>query len=97
MKTAASAILLVLLAATAFAHAGHAHTYMGVVTMLHDDQSFMMKSSDGQDVTITTSAATTYAHADGTAAARADLAAGMRVVVKMNVDGKTAASVKMAK
>ncbi len=89
--------LLLLLAASAFAHAGHVHTYMGTVTMLHDDQSFMMKTTDGKDITIQTSPATTYAHADGTAATRADLAAGVRVVVKMALDGKTAASVTMAK
>ena len=93
----ALSLLLPLLAATAFAHAGHVHSYMGVVTMLHDDHSFMIKTSEGTDLTVQTTDATTYAHADGSAATRADLTAGMRVVVKMSLDGKTAASVKMAK
>jgi hypothetical protein len=97
MKTSATALLLILLAATAFAHAGHVHTYMGTVTMLHDDQRFMMKTTDGKDLTIQTAASTTYAHADGSAATRAELAEGVRVVVKMALDGKTASSVKMGK
>src|SRR2546423_5505888 len=97
MKASASAFLLVLLAASAFAHAGHVHTYMGVVSALHGDGSFTMSTMDGRDLAVQTAPATTYEHADGTVAKRADLSAGMRVVVKMAVDGKTAASVKMAR
>jgi hypothetical protein len=96
MKTTLTALALILVASIALAHAGHAHTYMGLVTALNDDQSFTIKTNDGKDVTVKTAATTTYARADGTAAARADLALGMRVVVKMTTDGKTAASVKMA-
>lgn len=95
MKTTLTTLALILIAAAAFAHAGHAHTYMGVVTALNDDQSFTIKTNDGNEVEVKTAAATTYAHADGTATTRADLARGMRVVVKMSADGKTAASVKM--
>ena len=91
MKKTLAALALLLLAATAFAHAGHAHTYMGTVTMLHDDGSFMIKTTDGKDVTILTSPATTWDPA------RSDLAVGKRVVVKMTPDGKTASSVKMGK
>jgi len=97
MKTTFAILALLLVAAGAFAHAGHVHTYMGTVSMLHDDGSFMMKTTDGKDITVATSATTAYLHADGTAATRADLATGMRVVVKLTLDGKTAASVKMAK
>ena len=86
-----AALAVFLLAAAAFAHAGHVHTYMGTVTMLHDDGSFMIKTTDGKDVTILTSSATTFDPA------RTDLAVGKRVVVKMTLDGKTAASVKMGK
>src|SRR6266850_7147145 len=92
MKKTLAVLALLLLAAAAFAHAGHAHTYMGTVSMLHDDGSFMIKTTDGKDVAIATSSATTYAHADGSAATRADLSGGMRVVVKMTLDGKTASS-----
>lgn len=86
-----AALAVFLLAAAAFAHAGHAHTYMGTVSMLHDDGSFMIETTDGKDVTIATSPATTYDPA------RADLAVGKRVVVKMTLDGKTASSVKMSR
>ena|SRR5205809_112985 len=95
-KSLTALVLLLLLAATAFAHAGHAHTYMGMVTAVEADQ-LAMKTTDGKKLTVPTSPATTYAHADGSAATRAELAAGMRVVVKLALDGKTAASVKMAK
>ena len=95
-KALAVTIVLLLTAAGAFAHVGHAHTYMGTVTMLHSAQEFMMKTKDGKDVTIGTSAQTTWLHANGDPAKAGDLAVGSRVVVKMNADGKTAASVKMS-
>jgi hypothetical protein len=91
MRQTIAVLALLLIAAAALAHAGHAHTYMGTVTMLHDDGSFMMKTTDGKDVTIATSSQTTYDPA------RASLAVGKRVVVKMTLDGKTAASVKLGK
>ena len=97
MKQPLAALAFLLVAAAAFAHAGHVHTYMGTVSMVHDDGSFMMKTTDGKDIAVATSAATAYLRADGTTATRADLATGMRVVVKLTLDGKTAASVKMAK
>jgi hypothetical protein len=96
MKKALAISLFLLLAVTnAFAHAGHIHTYMGSVTMLHGD-SFMMKTTDGKDLTIQTSPKTTWLHADNQAAKASDLTAGQRVVVKMMMDGKTADSVKMS-
>jgi hypothetical protein len=96
MKKAFAISLFLLLAITsAFAHAGHIHTYMGSVTMLHGD-SFMMKTTDGKDLTIQTSPKTTWLHADNQAAKASDLTAGQRVVVKMMMDGKTADSVKMS-
>ena len=67
------------------------------VSMVHGDASFMMKTTDGKDIAVATNASTAYFHADGTTATRADLATGMRVVVKLTLDGKTAASVKMSK
>ena len=95
-KALAVSILLLLAVTSAFAHAGHAHTYMGSVTMLHSDTQFMMKTTDGKDLTIDTTPKTTWLHADGDAAKKSELVVGSRVVVKMNVDGKTAASVKMS-
>ena len=95
-KAIAVSIVLLLTAAAAFAHGGHAHTYMGTVTMLHGGGEFMMKTKEGTDVTIRTSAQTTWLHANGDPAKGDDLAVGSRVVVKMNADGKTAATVKMS-
>lgn len=89
-------IFLVLLSATAFAHAGHVHTYMGTVTMLHGDNNFMMKTSAGKEISVQTTEKTTFLHADNRRATKSELAVGMRVVVKMSTDGKTAASVKMS-
>lgn len=89
-------LLLAALTTPIFAHAGHAHSYMGTVTMLHGDHAFMIKTVDGKELTIQTSPATTWADAAGHAVKPDALAVGERVVVKMNVDGKTAASVKMA-
>lgn len=94
--------LLVLLfffatATTAFAHAGHVHTYMGTVTAVRGSSAFTMKTTNGRDVTVQTSPTTKWQRADGGAANPADLAAGKRVVVKMMLDDKTAASVKMAR
>jgi hypothetical protein len=95
-KLFATSLLLLVVATGAFAHAGHAHTYMGSVTMLHSDTEFMMKTTDGKDLTIETTPNTKWLHSDGHAAKRSELAIGSRVVVKMNTDGKTAASVKMS-
>ena len=97
MKKTLAILALFLFAAAALAHAGHVHTYMGTVSMVHDDGSFMMTTKEGTSLTVATAAATTWTHADGTTAKRADLAEGMRVVVKMALDGKTAASVKMSR
>jgi tryptophanyl-tRNA synthetase len=85
-----------LLATSGFAHAGHVHTYMGTVTKLHGDNAFMIKTTDGKDLTVNTSPTTKFLHSDNHAANRSELAVGNRVVVKMNRDGKTAASVKMS-
>ena len=87
--------VLALIATSAFAHAGHAHTYMGTVTMLHGADAFMIKTTDGKDVTITTSPKTRYLHADDQPGNRSEIVVGSRVVVKMNTDGKTADSVKI--
>ena len=95
-KLAAISLVLLLTVTSAFAHAGHTHTYMGSVTMLHGDDAFMMKTTEGKDLTVQTSKATSWLRADGHAAKRSDLAVGARVVVKMSVDGKTAASVKLS-
>ena len=95
-KLVAVSLFLLLAATSAFAHAGHIHTYMGSVTMLHGDSAFMMKTTDGKDLTIQTSPKTTWLDADDHGAKKSELAVGQRVVVKMTPDGKTADTVKMS-
>ena len=89
-------LFLLLVAGAAFAHAGHVHTYMGTVTMLHGKTMFMMKTTDGKELTVATDSKTAWQHADGHAARQSELAVGSRVVVKMSVDDKTAASIKLS-
>ena len=95
-KLVAVSLFLLLATTSAFAHAGEIHTYMGSVTMVHSDTEFMMKTTAGKDVTVQTTPTTAWLHADDHAAKRSELAVGSPVVVKMNKDGKTAASVKLS-
>jgi hypothetical protein len=88
--------LLVIVALNAFGHAGEVHKYMGTVTALHDDGSFVLKKTDGATMNVEVSKATVYQHADGRMAKGAELGAGMRVVVTISTDGKTATLVKFA-
>jgi hypothetical protein len=88
--------LLLLVALTAFGHAGEVHTYMGTVTTLHDDGSFKLKKTDARTMHVLVSDKTAYLHANGKAAARADLTAGKRVVATISKDGKTASTIKIA-
>ena len=81
---------------SAFAHAGHIHMYMGTVTMLHGEHAFMMKTTDGKNLTIETIKKTQWTHADGHVARSTELTVGDRVVVTMMTDDKTATSVKMS-
>ncbi len=93
---AVSLLLLFAMATLAFGHAGETHSYMGTVTTLHDDGSFMLKKTDGKSIRVLVSKETTYLRANGQAATAAELKPGTRIVVKISTDGKTAMSVKMA-
>ena len=88
--------LLLVVALNAFAHAGEVHTYMGTVAATHDGGSFTLKKTDGNTMQVEVSDATAYLHADGSAASRAELAGGKRVVVTMSKDGKTATTIRLA-
>ena len=79
-----------------FGHAGEVHTYMGTVTTLQKDGSFVIKMTDGKDFHVHVARTTAYLRADGKAATATDLKAGSRVVVKIAKDGKTALSVRIA-
>lgn len=94
-KRMAVSMLVMFVAAAAFAHAGHLHTYMGTVVERHKNGEFVMKTTDAKTLTVVTTSTTAWRHADGTPAKPAELKAGERVVVVMGKDGKTAASVKV--
>jgi len=87
---------LLLAALNAFGHAGEVHTYMGTVTTVHDDGSFMIKKTDGKTFHVDVADTTKYLHADGHVAKPAEIAAGKRVVVTISKDGKTASTIKLA-
>lgn len=89
-------VFLFVVTTLAFAHAGEIHSYMGTITTLHEDGSFMLKKTDGTTMHLQVAKTTKYLHADDRAATAKDLKVGLRVVVKMSKDGKTALSVKMA-
>lgn len=88
--------LLLIVAFQAFGHAGEVHSYMGTVTAMHDDGSFMLKKTDGKTMHVHVSKTTSYLHADGKSAKRTELAAGRRVVVTIAKDGRTATTIKLA-
>jgi hypothetical protein len=83
------AAFLFLIAASAFAHAGHHHHYLGTVTAQHDNQ-ISMQTTDGKDVTFAVSKDTVFERGK-----RADITTGTRLSVEMALDGKTAAVVKV--
>jgi hypothetical protein len=89
-----AAIVALALAATALAHGGHKHQFLGTVKALHENH-LVVATTDDQEVTFTLTDKTRYTK--GTAAAtKADLKAGVRVSVHVENDGKTATAVKIA-
>lgn len=96
-KRVAILSLSLLFAATlVFAHAGEEHTYLGTITTLHADGSFVMKMTNGKARTVLVSKATTYTQLDGNKGNRSELAVGQRVSAKISKDGKTALDVKFS-
>lgn len=87
-------LLLLLTATLAFAHAGEVHTYLGTITKINADGSFVIKMTNGKERTVLVSKDTTYTHADGHAGKHAELVVGKRVSAKISKDGKTALNVK---
>lgn len=95
MKRMTLLTLLFLFTATvAFAHAGEEHTYLGTVTKINADGSFVIKMTNGKERTILVSKTTAYIHADGHKGKREELVVGKRVSVRIAKDGKTAIHVK---
>ena len=95
MKRIAVMSLLFLFTTTlAFAHAGEVHVYLGMITKINADGSFVMKMTNGKDRTVVIAKTTTYTHSDGHKAKHSGLAVGQRVSAKISKDGKTALNVK---
>jgi hypothetical protein len=92
MKQTIAVVFALLLAASAFAHAGHHHVF-GTVKQLAGD-ALLVHTKEGTDATIPLTKATIYRRGDA-AATRADLVAGVRVVIDMTTDGKSAEIVKI--
>jgi hypothetical protein len=79
------------LAGPALAHEGHEHKIMGKVVAI-DDKTIEVESTDGKKVAGVLSAGTKYLR-DKTAAARADVKVGERVVIVV-VEEKGSQNVK---
>ncbi|HEX3582435.1 MAG TPA: hypothetical protein VH087_11785 [Thermoanaerobaculia bacterium] len=94
MKKTMFAMLAFLLATSAFAHAGHHHVF-GTVKQLTGD-ALLVHTKEGADTTISLTKATVYKRGDADAK-RADLVPGVRVVIDMTTDGKSAEIVKIGK
>lgn len=88
-------LLLLLTATVAFAHAGEVHTYLGTITKINEDGSFVMETTTGKTRTVLVSPTTTYTHTDGHKGTHSELAVGKKVSAKISKDGKTALSVKL--
>jgi len=91
-KTIPAAVFVLLLAASAFAHAGHQHV-LGFVTRLTGD-SLLVHTTKGTDATVALTKETVYKRGDA-AATREDLVPGRRVVIDLTKDGKSAESVQI--
>ena len=98
MKTRVVISLLIFLAVAsiAAAHGGEVHTYMGTITDLHKDGSFILEKTDGKTMHIRVDKDTAYVRPDGKAANPAELKVGSRVVAKIAKDGMTALTIKMS-
>lgn len=89
-------LLLLFTATLAFAHAGEVHTYLGTITKINADGSFIIKMTNGKERTVLVAKETTYTHSGGRKATRSELVVGKRVSAKISKDGKTALNVKVS-
>lgn len=89
-------MLLMLALATvtgAYAHGGKSHRLLGTVQEVHEDH-VTLTTRDGHEREILLTAETEY-EKGGKPAERADLAAGVRVVVELDEQDKTALRIKI--
>ena len=89
-------VLFLFTTTLAFAHAGEVHTYLGTITQINPDSSFIIRMANGKDRSVLVSDSTIYTHASGEKAAHSELAVGQRVSAKISKDGKTALRVKLS-
>jgi len=89
-----TSVLSLVIAASAFAHGGHNHQFLGTVKMLHENH-LVVTTTENKEVTFTLTEKTKFSKGSK-AATKADLAEGVRVSVSVENDGKTATSVKIA-
>lgn len=92
MKKSISLVFALLLAASAFAHAGHHHV-LGTVKQLNGD-ALIVHTTAGADTTVMLTKTTVYKRGEA-AATRADVVPGVRVVIDLTTDGKSAEIVKL--
>ena len=95
MRRLLAVSLFFLAAVSAFGHAGEVHKYMGTISAVHNDGSFVIQKKDGASLNVAVSASTKYVFANGGPATKAEIAAGKRVVVTISKDGRTADEVKL--
>ena len=96
-KIAFFSLVLLFVVVNAFGHAGEVHTYMGSISTMHGDGSFMLDGTDGETHHVVVARSTVFRNADGSPASATDLAVGKRVVATISTDGKTASMIKFAK
>ena len=87
-------ILALAIAATAFAHGGHKHQFLGTVKALHANH-LVVTTTDNAEVAFVLTEKTKFAKG-ASAATKGDLKEGVRVSVYVENDGKTAATVKIS-
>ncbi len=94
-KTFILAVSLIIISATAFAHAGHKHSFLGTVKAVSANE-LTIATVDAKDATFVLTNKTAYLR-DGAPARKQDLVPGLRVAVLVDEDGRTATTIKLAK
>lgn len=94
-KAITLALSLIIISASAYAHGGHSHSFLGTVKAVTADELTIV-TRDGKDAKFVLTDKTAYLRG-GTTARKQDLVPGLRVAVHVGEDGKTATTVKLAK
>lgn len=92
-RTLAATLLSLFLAATAFAHAGHVHNFLGTVKDVRGNDLTIV-STASKEVHFVLTTTTAYRRGEQIASAT-DLVSGTRVAVHVADDGHTATLIKI--